>query len=221
MTTILTPAKAGFLQFLLLASLLLAACQGGKYSKLRNLNSPGENVICFGDSLTAGLGVANGEDYPSVLALRIPYPVINAGRSGDTSAAGLARLEQDVLKRNPRLVIVFFGGNDFLRRVPLAETRRNLEAMIESIQENGAMVVLVGMTLGVFRDEYGPVYKEIAKKYNALFIAKVFTGILSNTQLRSDSIHPNAAGYRLMAEKVLKEIKPLLEESDRRRRSSG
>jgi acyl-CoA thioesterase-1 len=197
---------------------LLFACErGGGYSSIRNLDSPGKNVIAFGDSLTEGVGARRGEDYPSLLARELQRPVINAGRRGDTTAQGLARLERDVLKRNPRLVIVMFGGNDYLRRVPLSNASKNLEEIIMRIQQQEAMVVLLGMKLGLFTDEYGPIYKKLAKQYGALLIPRVLKGILSDRKLKSDSIHPNGSGYRLMAERILKQVRPLLHEADRRR----
>jgi lysophospholipase L1-like esterase len=115
------------------------------------------------------------------------------------------------------LVIVLFGGNDFLRQIPLSETKKNIEEIVKQVQGHGAMVVLVGIRLGLFTDEYGPVYKEIGKKNGALFIPEVLKGILSDPKLKSDSIHPNGAGYRLVAERILKEVKPLLEEADRKK----
>lgn len=202
----------------LFTGLIFSACErNGSFSYVRNLHSQGENIICFGDSLTEGVGAAKGEDYPSGLARQLRYQVINAGRRGDTTADALSRLDQDVLGQNPRLVIVLLGGNDFLRQVPLSETRKNLEEIVQRIQERGAMAVLVGVRLGLFTDEYGPVYKEIAKKHGALFIPEVLKGILSDPKSKSDSIHPNAAGYQLMAERILKQVKPLLEEGDRKR----
>lgn len=207
-----------WLFWLLLIGILPSACdRGGSFSDIRNLQSRGQSVICFGDSLTEGVGAGNSEDYPSVLARRLQVPIINAGRRGDTSADGLTRLEQDVLARNPRLVIVLFGGNDFLRQVPLSETKKNLAAIVQRIQERGAMVALVGMRLGLFTDEYGPIYEEIAKQQGVLYIPEVLKGILSDPRLKSDSIHPNSAGYQLMAERILEQVKPLLEEANRRR----
>lgn len=202
----------------LFIGIIFSACErSGRFGDIRHLQSKGQNIICFGDSLTEGVGAGDGEDYPSLLARQLPYPVINAGRRGDASADGPSRLDRDVLGRNPRLVIVLFGGNDFLRQVPVSETRKNLEEIVQRIQERGAMVALVGIRLGLFTDEYGPVYEEIAKKHGALYIPEIFKGILSDPRLKSDSIHPNGAGYQLMAERILKQIKPLLEEADRRR----
>lgn len=201
-----------------LAGLLLLSCaRKGDFSKVKNLRSAGENIICFGDSLTEGVGAARGEDYPSVLSRLIPYPVINAGRSGDTAGDGLARLEADVLRRRPRLVVVLFGGNDFLRRVPPVETKRNLAEIVRRIHEAGAMVALVAVRLGLFADEYGPLYREIARERGALLIPDVMKDILSDAKLKSDPIHPSGTGYRLMARRIAAAIKPLLEEADRRR----
>lgn len=201
-----------------LIGLFLSACdRGGNFTGVRNLQSRGEPIVCFGDSLTEGVGAGTGEDYPSILARQLRLPIINAGRRGDTSADGLARLERDILARNPRLVVILFGGNDFLRQLPLSETGKNLEEIVRRTQERGAMVVLVGLRLGLFTDEYGPLYEEIAKKNGALYIPEILKGILSDPRLKSDSIHPNGAGYRLVAERILEQLKPLLEEADRRR----
>ena len=202
---------------LLLGGLLSSACdRGGNFADIRNLESRGDLIICFGDSLTEGVGAEKGENYPSVLARQLQVPILNAGKRGDTSADGLTRLEQDVLARNPRLVIVLFGGNDFLRQVPLSETRKNVEEIVRRIQERGAMVVLAGIRLGLFTDEYGPLYAEIAKKNGALYIPEILKGVLSDPRLKSDSIHPNGSGYQLMAERILERVKPLLEEANRK-----
>ncbi len=204
--------------FCLILSLFLLSCQpgGGDFSDVQNLGSVGKNIISFGDSLTEGVGARAGKNYPTLLAEGLGRPIINAGRRGDTTAAGLSRLERDVLGRNPRLVLVLFGGNDFLRRVPLERTIHDLEMMVKRIQEQGAMVVLLGLKLGVFRDEYSPMYEDVADKYGASLVPDVLAGILSDPRLRSDAIHPNGAGYELMTERILKKVKPLLQEADHR-----
>lgn len=203
---------------LLLTGLLLAGCdRGAGFSDIRNLRSRGESIVCFGDSLTEGVGAGSGEDYPSILARQIAQPVINAGRRGDTSADGLARLDREALEGNPRLVIVLFGGNDFLRKIPAGETKKNIVEIVKRIHERGAMVALVGLRLGLFADEYGPIYREIAEKTGALYIPEFLKGILGDPKLKSDTVHPNAAGYRLMAERIVERVKPLLEEADRMR----
>lgn len=199
----------------------LAACERrSPYSGIRNLKAPGETLVCFGDSLTQGVGASSEENYPALLARELRRPVINAGRGGDTSEDGLRRLEADVLAHSPRLVVVLFGGNDFLRRLPLSEAKRNIAEMVRRIQDTGAMVVLVGLKLGMFTDEYGPLYQEIARDNGALLVPDILDGVLSDPGLRSDPIHPNGAGYRRVAERLLAQLKPLLEEADRKRLNS-
>lgn len=199
--------------FLLIA--LAGACGGERYDDVRNIRSAGETIICFGDSLTEGVGAGPGEDYPSVLSRLLGFPVVNSGRPGDTTAQALERLPDAVLNKNPRLVIVFLGGNDFLRQVPRQETRKNLEEIVRRIQASGAMVVIAGLRLGLFTDEFGPIFEEAAKQSGAFFVAQVMKGIHNDSSLRSDPIHPNGAGYRLIAERIAEKIKPLLQEANR------
>jgi acyl-CoA thioesterase I len=206
-----------FSSLLLFIGLVLSSCGGEGYDKVRNLRSVGQTIICFGDSLTEGVGAGQGEDYPSVLSQIIAAPVVNAGHRGDTTAAALNRLVSDVLDKDPRLVIVLLGGNDFLRQVPVGDTRKNMETIVQRIQERGAMVVITGMKLGLFTDEYGAMMKDIAEKFGALLVPQVTIGILTDSKLKSDPIHPNGAGYRVIAERIAETIKPLLERADRER----
>ena len=193
------------------------ACGKDSFDKIRNLRSAGESVVFFGDSLTEGVGAGLGEDYPTVLSRRLAMPVVNAGVRGDTTAQALARISEAVLSKNPRLVVVFLGGNDFLRRVPLRDTRKNLEEIVRRVQSQGAMVAIAGMRLGFFTDEYSAIFEETARQFGALYIPGVTKGILSDAALRSDPIHPNGAGYRLVAERIAEKLTPLLRESDRLR----
>lgn len=171
-------------------------------SRVANLASSGSNIIAFGDSLTSGYGAGEGEAYPAELSKRIGMPVINAGVSGDTTEAALARLERDVLARDPRIVIVGLGGNDFLRRTPVAETEANLRAIVARIQDAGAMVVLLGFRFPSLDANYEAMYERIARDEKCLLIPDLLDGILAKPSLRSDAIHPNAAGYELMAERI-------------------
>jgi lysophospholipase L1-like esterase len=113
------------------------------------------------------------------------------------------------------LVIVLLGGNDFLRQAPRQETRKNLEEIVRRIQAEGAMAAIAGMRLGLFSDEFGSIFEETADKFGAFYIPEVTKGILNDSSLRSDPIHPNSAGYRLIAERVADKIMPLLREADR------
>jgi len=202
------------LWFAVIAAVVFA-CGGENFAKIRNLHSAGETIICFGDSLTEGVGASAGEDYPSVLSRQLGSPVINAGLRGDTTAAALERLADEVLNKNPRLVILLLGGNDFLRQRPRRETRQNLEDIVRRVQAHGAMVVIAGIRLGVFGDDYGEIFEQTAEQFGALYIPQVMKGILTNSNLRSDPIHPNGAGYRLIADRIADKIKPLLQEADR------
>jgi len=189
-------------------------CGGDGIDGVRNLRSSNDAIVCLGDSLTEGVGANPGEDYPTVLSRELAFPVVNLGRRGDTTAQALERLP-DLLARNPRLVIVLLGGNDFLRQVPRAETRKNLSEVVRRIQDHGAMVAIAGMRLGILTDEFGPIYQETAEQLGAFYMPQVMQGILTDPQLKSDPIHPNAAGYRLMAQRIAAKLKPLLREADR------
>ncbi len=209
------------LPVLLIAAAFLWSCGGDKFDHIRNLRSPGDTIICFGDSLTEGVGAGSGEDYPTVLSRDLGMPIINAGLSGDTTAQALARFSDALSSKNPRLIIVLLGGNDFLRQLPRQETRKNLEEIVRRAQASGAMVAIAGLRLGLFTDEYAAIFEEIAQEFGALYIPGVMKGILSDAKLRSDPIHPNGNGYRLLAERIGEKIKPLLRESDRVRSAPG
>ena len=170
-------------------------------ANVANLDSPGTSIVAFGDSLTAGYGAGAGEDYPSRLAATLNTPIVNAGVSGDTTETALARID-DVLAKNPRIVIVGLGGNDFLRKVPIESTRQNLESIVRRLQAKGAMVVLLGFEFPTFGPDYGDLYEEVADEQRCLLVPDLLDGILSDPKLKSDEIHPNAAGYALMAERV-------------------
>lgn len=201
----------------LLVALCFACGADNSLEKIRNIRSAGETIICFGDSLTEGVGAGSGQDYPTVLSRHLAVPVVNAGVRGDTTAQSLERISDAVLSKNPRLVVIFLGGNDFLRQVPLQETRKNLGEIVRRVQAQGAMVAIAGMRLGLFTDEYAAVFEETARQFGAIYIPGVMNGILSDSALRSDPIHPNGAGYRLVAERIAERIKPLLREADRLR----
>ncbi len=199
---------------LLLILLILAAGCGDKYA-ITNINSSGTNIICFGNSITEGVGASEGEDFPSLLARELDLPVINAGRSGDTSASGLARITADVLRKDPKIVIVEFGGNDFLRKVPQSETFNNIDQIVQKIQSAGAMVILVEIKTGPFQS-YLKGYKKIARQRGALLIPNLLKNIMGNRQLMADSIHPNSAGNRQIAAKLLPQLKTLLSRNKQR-----
>jgi len=197
--------------------LIVSGCRSERFDTIRNIGSVGDTIVCFGDSLTEGVGAEPGDAYPTVLSRLLGMRVLNAGRRGNTTAQALARIHGSVLSQDPRLVILLLGGNDFLRQVPARETRTNLKEIVRQIQGHGAMVAIAGIKLGFFTDEYGPLFEETAAELGAFYIPQVMKGIFNDAKLRSDQIHPNSAGYRLMAERIAERIKPLLDEADRLR----
>jgi acyl-CoA thioesterase I len=174
----------------------------------------GTTVIAFGDSLVAGRGASSGRDFVSVLEQRLGVPIINAGRSGDTTGSALSRLDTDVLSRDPRIAIVLLGGNDFLRRVPIDDTFDNLTTIVEGIRTRGAAVVLVGLSVGVFSDAYGSRYESLAQQTSAALVPDILGGIIGHGDLMSDAIHPNEQGYQIIADRVEPVLRDLLSADD-------
>ena len=156
----------------------------------------------LGDSLVAGRGARAGEDFVSVLSRRLGVTIVNAGQSGDTTGAALARLERDVLALNPRIVVVLLGGNDYLRRVPVTQTFSNLDSIVNQVRERGAAVVLVGVAVGLMSDPYREEYEALAERRSAGLVPDILDGIIGHASLMSDSIHPNARGYAMIADRL-------------------
>ena len=132
----------------------------------------------------------------------------------------MARIERDVLSRRPRLAVVEFGGNDFLRRLPVEETLRNLETIVNTLIREGMMVMILEVTIGPEGDAYLKGYRAVAERHGAVLVPDIMRGILSNPDLKADMIHPNPKGHRLIADRVIEVLRPLLREADLRQRSS-
>ncbi len=191
------------------------------FRRAANLMAPGDLIVFFGDSITQGYGVRPEESFPSLAASDLDVAFLNAGVPGDTMAAGLARLDRDVLSHRPRLTVVEFGGNDYLRRVPVEDTLKNLDAIVGSLVAQGGMVVILETSVGLVGDPYLKGYRAVADRHGAILVPDILHGILGNPDLKADAIHPNAGGHRLIAERVLKVLRPLLREADSRRGSAG
>ncbi|PSN13832.1 hypothetical protein C7293_14335 [filamentous cyanobacterium CCT1] len=159
----------------------------------------GEQIVTFGDSITAGAGVGPQAAYPSLLSQSLDLPVVNGGRGGDTTATALDRL-QDVIAANPWLVIVGLGGNDFLRQVPIAQTEQNLREIVTRLQQQGAIVVILGMNVYPFNGDYEAMYQRVASETQAHLIPGVLEG-LNDTRYLYDQVHPNQAGHRILADR--------------------
>jgi acyl-CoA thioesterase I len=194
--------KAFFTPLLLLV--LLAGCNSPP--AIRPL-APGATILAFGDSLTHGSGASSVQSYPAVLEELLGVTVVNAGVPGEVSAAGRKRLPGVLEQVHPQLVILIHGGNDFLQRLDAAQTKQNLRAMIEACRQQGADVVLAGVPrLGLFLSP-APFYAELAKEYRLPHLDDTLSDILQDNSLKSDAIHPNAAGYRQLAEALAELIR--------------
>ncbi len=166
----------------------------------------GENIICFGDSLTSGFGASAGRDYPAQLSQLLKRPVINSGVAGDTTARALKRLEQDVLSRSPRIVLITLGGNDLKNRIPREAAFENLKRIVLKIQDAGALVIVGGIDLPLFGRGFARGYEAVAAETGAILVPNILEGIFGNRQLMSDPIHPNDEGYARMARRFYEAI---------------
>jgi acyl-CoA thioesterase I len=200
---------------LMLCSLLVFTSCTSSVDGVKNLKaSAGSQVIVLGDSIAEGYGVAAAEAFPSVLSRNLGIPIVNRGVSGDTTAMGLARLQKDVLDADPWLVVVELGGNDFLRKIPLTETEQNLRQIIAAIQAKKAIAVILGINIGPFKGNYYELYQRLAKDTQSFFIPEIFKGVLDDTRYRQDdAIHPNAAGQKILGDRISQQLKPLLDQA--------
>jgi acyl-CoA thioesterase-1 len=202
---------------LLVVALLLA----GPLIEVTGAPGTGERIIvALGDSLTAGLGVASDEAYPALLEARarkagFDYRVVNAGVSGDTSAGGLRRLDW-VLRSRPDVVIVALGSNDGLRGLPVAALRDNLTTIVTRLRAAGARVLLVGMRVppnygAAYAGDFAEVFGSVARRTSVAFLPFLLEGVAGDPTLNQpDGIHPNAAGQRIVADRVWTALRPLL-----------
>jgi acyl-CoA thioesterase-1 len=177
-------------------------------------------IVAFGDSLTAGYGVAPEEAYPARLAERLRlegyrYRVVDAGVSGDTSAGGLRRVEW-ALRLSPAVVIVALGANDALRGQDLRATRANLEAIVRRFRSAGARVLLVGMRIppnygARYAGEFRDLYRAVAQATGVPLMPFLLDGVAGDPRLNlPDGIHPTGEGYRIVVERLWPHLVPLL-----------
>jgi acyl-CoA thioesterase-1 len=177
-------------------------------------------IDCFGDSITAGYCAAPGKAYPNDLqtdlaALGYRYRVVNSGISGNTTKDGVDRLDE-VLRLHPAVVLVEFGGNDGLRGIPIADTRRNLDTIVSTLLRGGSKVVLLGITLP---PNYGPdyirqfdaIFPSVADRYHIPVIPNIYQNVYTVPHaIQADGVHPTALGAELLAHRFLPVLEPLL-----------
>ncbi|MDR1007239.1 MAG: GDSL-type esterase/lipase family protein [Campylobacteraceae bacterium] len=162
-------------------------------------------ILAFGDSLTEGFGAKDSESYPVKLGEILNMRIINAGISGEDSNKGLLRLASLLEKIKPRIVILCHGGNDILRKYDLKKTKENLSEMIALIKNKNADIIFVGVpNLNGFFISTDEIYNELADEYDLIYDSDTLAQIIKSPTLKSDQIHPNAAGYDLLAQNLAK-----------------
>jgi acyl-CoA hydrolase len=160
-------------------------------------------VLALGDSLTYGTGAGDAASYPAVLATTTGWDVVNAGVPGETAAQGCARLPALLDEHHPQLVLVLLGGNDFLRRLPVAGVRDALANCVASARDAGTRVVLLPVPrLGVGGLANATVYAEASRELGVPLVDNGLADLLGSAAMRADAVHPNAAGYRAMASRI-------------------
>lgn len=181
-------------------ALVLAGC-GRDEPRLARLG-PDDVVLAFGDSLTHGTGADPATAYPARLSRLIGRPVVNAGVPGETTVEGLNRLPGALDAHQPRLLLLCLGGNDLLRQLDPAQTEANLAAMVELARARGVAVVLIGVPEPRLFGGVADLYPRLADRFGLAYEGEIFVDVLKNPGLKSDPIHPNAEGYRRVAERL-------------------
>jgi acyl-CoA thioesterase-1 len=231
--------KLAHLALLAVPALTLAACDGSAPPAPQASESaldappsipvmgPERPILAFGDSLLAGYGLEDGESYPARLeqALRahgVNARIANAGVSGDTTAAGLQRLDFTLKSQTekPQLAIVSLGGNDMLRGLPPEETRRNLDAILKRLKGDGINVVLLGMlaapNLGKdYAANFNAIYPQLAQKYGAVLVPFFLQPVIDKPDLiQKDHVHPTAIGIDAIVSATLDDVIDALPKTD-------
>ena len=192
-------------KLILIASLLLlAAC-----SEIPQLPPLGADatIIAFGDSLTYGTGAAETESYPAILARLTGRKVVNAGVPGEVSAGGVLRLPEVLERERPALLILCHGGNDLLGRQDQRLLAENMRVMLRMVREQGVPVILIAVPTPDLSLKPPVLYEDLSSEFNIPLETKALPHILSKRNLKSDYIHPNANGYRQLAEALFKLLK--------------
>jgi len=174
-------------------------------------------ILVFGDSLSAAYGIPRESGWVSLLQRHLPrHSVVNASVSGETTAGGLTRLPQVLAAHRPNITIIELGANDGLRGLPMQQTARNLEAMIDLAKKHGSQVLLVGMRLP---PNYGPAYThkfqavfaQVAKARKVRLVPFLLDGVADRRdRFQADGLHPDAGAQPQLMDNVWRELKPML-----------
>jgi acyl-CoA thioesterase-1 len=181
-----------------------------------------KTILFFGDSITAGYGLETQQAFPALIqskidSLDLNYTVVNAGLSGETTAGGLRRVDW-ILQQKVDVFVLELGGNDGLRGIDPANTKQNLQGIIDKVQETypNAEIVLTGMqappNLGdIYTNEFKNVFFELAEENEVIFLPFILEGVAGNPDLNlPDGIHPTAEGHQIVAKNLWDILRPLL-----------
>jgi acyl-CoA thioesterase-1 len=183
-------------------------------------------ILAFGDSLTAGFGLAETESYPYLLQEKLraegfDYEVLNAGVSGDTTLGGLERIDWALEQENLEILILELGANDLMRGIPVKTIELNLDRMIVKAKAKNVKILLCGMfappTAGAdYQREFMSIFPDLATKHKVVYLPFLLEGIVLKREMnQADGIHPNAAGTKIMTDNILKELRPMLTNAER------
>jgi len=199
-------ARATLQLALLAVVLVLGAGCGDSRRKLERLPADAV-VLAFGDSLTYGTGAQEQESYPVQLEKMIGRRVVRAGIPGEVTAQALERLPAALEEHAPRLLLLCIGGNDFLRRLGTRQAAQNVREMVKLARDRGIEVLLIATPEPGLRVVPPAFYGEIAKEFGLLFEEDIIGEVLTDGSLKADTVHPNAAGYRIIAERLAEHLK--------------
>lgn len=212
-----------FKPVLVILSLLLLILTAGAHATQPGA-APPRNILVFGDSLSAGYGIAIRDSWPALLDARLkqegrPYAIVNASISGETTAGGRARLAAALDQARPDIVILELGANDGLRGLPIAEMRANLEAMIRLVKRQQARVLLVGMRLppnygGDYADAFANVFESLARQERVALLPFLLEPVARDAAaFQADGLHPTAQAQPLLMAHVWQALRGLLKPS--------
>jgi acyl-CoA thioesterase I len=206
---------------LLITILLITASSITAHAQSNNTNN-GNTIVCLGDSSVSGYSatVAGRDDksksWPAFLQKKVNIPVINAGVAGNTTAQGLARVKRDVLSKNPIIVIISLGGNDYFQKIPLATTKNNYQKIIDMVNDGNRKIYIIGRRIlnedPLFKDtsQYIDMIETLASSNNIEVIVDIWEGVWG-LHMAADGVHANAKGLEIVADNIFNALKPYLE----------
>ncbi len=168
-----------------------------------------DTIIAFGDSLVEGVGAPSGSNFVDNLSRDIGMPIINMGISGNTTIDGLARIDQ-VVQKDPGIVILLLGGNDYLKKIPQQQTFDNLNLIIKAFKARNIRVLLIGIRGGLLNDHFEDSFTTIAEINRVPFVPDALQGLFGHPELMSDSVHPNAKGYAILSARILPVLQKMI-----------